>query len=137
MEPTKVHSVALQVLRDYAAFADPQLGRWQRRADGSLSPSARSMTMPLLQLFHGEPGGKVWKNAVDASLRTATSVAQVRRTSDCCGGGCFETCMCHPDGSCPAHDQLLRRGQNRWLCLSFQVLFCRGHECKGKGWLDL
>jgi len=67
-----------QVLRDYAAFADPQLGRWQRRADGSLSPSARSVTMPLLQLFHGEPGGKVWKNAVDASLRTATSVAQVR-----------------------------------------------------------
>ena len=71
------------MLRDYAAFADPQLGRWQRRADGSLSPNARSMTMPLLQLFHGEPGGKQWKNAVDASLRTATSVAQVR-TPECC-----------------------------------------------------
>ena len=94
MEPTKTHPVEWQVLRDYAAFADPQLGRWQRRPDGSLSPSARSMTMPLLQLFHGEPGGKVWKNAVDASLRTATSVAQVRRDTDSCGD-CPEVCMCH------------------------------------------
>ena len=67
-----------QVLQQYAAFADSQLGRWQRRGDGSMSPNARLMTMPLLQLFHAEPGGNKWKSAVDASLRQATSVTQVR-----------------------------------------------------------
>ena len=66
-----------QVLQQYAAFADSQLGRWQRRADGSMTPNARLMTMPLLQLFHAEPGGKQWKSAVDASLRKANSVTQV------------------------------------------------------------
>ena len=75
---TDIAVYPMQVLREYAAFADPQLGRWQRRADGSLSPSARAMAMPLLQLFHGEPGGKQWKTAVDASLRSAATVAQVR-----------------------------------------------------------
>jgi hypothetical protein len=66
------------MLQQYAAFADSQLGRWQRRADGSMSPNARLMTMPLLQLFHAEPGGNKWKSAVDASLRKATTVTQVR-----------------------------------------------------------
>ena len=75
---TDIAVYPMQVLREYAAFADPQLGRWQRRADGSLSPSVRAMAMPLLQLFHGEPGGKQWKTAVDALLRSAATVAQVR-----------------------------------------------------------
>jgi hypothetical protein len=44
----------MQVLQDYTAFADAQLGRWHTRPDGSPVPGVRALTAPLLQLFYGE-----------------------------------------------------------------------------------
>mmetsp|Transcript_22389 Transcript_22389/g.42693 ORF Transcript_22389/g.42693 Transcript_22389/m.42693 type:complete len:108 (+) Transcript_22389:519-842(+) len=35
------------------------------------------LVKPLLNLFHGEVGGKAWRRSVDASLRSATSVEQL------------------------------------------------------------
>jgi hypothetical protein len=44
--------------------------RWRTRDDGSHDPNIRTIIKPLLNLFHGERGGKRWKNAVDIALRT-------------------------------------------------------------------
>jgi hypothetical protein len=44
--------------------------RWRTRDDGSRDPNIRTIIKPLLNLFHGERGGKRWKNAVDIALRT-------------------------------------------------------------------
>lgn len=46
-----------QVLQQYAEFADSQLGRWHTRPDGSVCPSVRALTAPILQLFFGETVG--------------------------------------------------------------------------------
>jgi len=35
-----------------------------------MDPNIRTIIKPLLNLFHGERGGKRWKNAVDIALRT-------------------------------------------------------------------
>lgn len=43
--------------------------RWGIKPDGHRSPSVRALVKPLLGLFHGEPGCKRWKNAVDALLK--------------------------------------------------------------------
>lgn len=66
-----------QVLQQYAEFADSQLGRWHTRPDGSVCPSVRALTAPILQLFFGEKGGSRWKAAVDQVLRRATTVTQL------------------------------------------------------------
>ena len=44
--------------------------RWRVREDGSVDPNVRAIIKPLLNLFHGEHGGKRWKNAIDIALRT-------------------------------------------------------------------
>lgn len=57
------------MLRDYARYADSQVGRWQVKEDGHRDPSVRTLMKPILNLFHGEPGSKKWKNAVDGILK--------------------------------------------------------------------
>lgn len=52
------------MLREYAAWADRQIGRWKVEADGHKSPSVRVLFKPLLGMFHGEPRGKKWRAAV-------------------------------------------------------------------------
>lgn len=55
----------------------------QVRENGSMSPNTRALTAPIMQLFHGAPGGKQWKCAVDGALKKATSVTQVRLRRPC------------------------------------------------------
>jgi hypothetical protein len=44
-------------------------GRWQVKADGHQDPNIRLLVKPLLNLFHGDKGGRRWKNAVDGALK--------------------------------------------------------------------
>lgn len=39
--------------------------RWQVKDDGYHDPNIRVLVKPILNLFHGDRGGKRWKNAVD------------------------------------------------------------------------
>jgi tRNA-dihydrouridine synthase A len=58
----------LQVLTQYAAYGDAVLGRFGRKPDGTTTPNVRVVVKPLLGLFHGEPGGRRWRQMLDAAL---------------------------------------------------------------------
>ncbi|KXZ44463.1 hypothetical protein GPECTOR_67g303 [Gonium pectorale] len=57
------------VIARYREYAEPMVGRWHVKADGHADPSVRTLMRPLLNLFHGEPGCKRWKAAVDDVLK--------------------------------------------------------------------
>ncbi|GFR50100.1 hypothetical protein Agub_g12245, partial [Astrephomene gubernaculifera] len=61
------------VIQRYREYAEPMVGRWFVKPDGHADPSIRTLMRPLLNLFHGEPGCKRWKNAVDEVLRAGPS----------------------------------------------------------------
>lgn len=65
-----------QVLWAYAAYADGVQGRFGASRGGDTFPNLRTLTNPLLNMFHGQRGGKKWKQAVDEALRRK-SVATV------------------------------------------------------------
>lgn len=70
------------VLERYAAYAADAHGRFGVKKDGYANPSVRAMFKPLLNLFHGEPRSKAWKQAVDSEMKRSvklpgTSVADV------------------------------------------------------------
>ncbi|WIA28060.1 hypothetical protein OEZ86_010645 [Tetradesmus obliquus] len=58
-----------QVIADYCKYADGIVGRWQVKDDGYHDPNIRVLVRPILNLFHGDRGGKKWKNAVDGALK--------------------------------------------------------------------
>lgn len=66
-----------EVLLTYAKYADNMIGRWHVKEDGHRVPSVRTMTKPLLGMFHQVPRGRKWRAAVDAALKTAGSVSEV------------------------------------------------------------
>lgn len=45
------------------------VSRWQIKDDGYHDPNIRVLVKPVLNLFHGDRGGKRWKNAVDGVLK--------------------------------------------------------------------
>ncbi|GLC72961.1 hypothetical protein PLESTF_001314200 [Pleodorina starrii] len=57
------------VIERYREYAEPMVGRWYIKPDGHPDPSIRTLMRPLLNLFHGEPGCKRWKAAVDEVLK--------------------------------------------------------------------
>lgn len=65
----------LQVLKEYAAYADGVLERFKAAppADGWRGPSLRTLVKPLLGMFHNEPRGKKWRNAVGGLGAGATA----------------------------------------------------------------
>jgi hypothetical protein len=68
-EPENPASSRRQVLAAYADYADAVLGRFGAKKDGSPDPGVKCLLKPLANLFHGEPGNKRWKNALDAAAR--------------------------------------------------------------------
>lgn len=61
-----------KVLADYAAYADSTLGRYRPN-----NPNLRTLVKPLLGLFHGEPGGGVWRREIDTALRDAKTMYEL------------------------------------------------------------
>lgn len=45
------------------------------------NPNVRTLTIPLLNLFHGEPGTRKWKQVLDKVLRDSKSVGEVLERS--------------------------------------------------------
>lgn len=74
----------MQVLWEYAKYGDAMIGRWHIKPDGHKSPSVRAVFKPLLNMFHSERGSKRWKQAVDASFKTATSVSGLLKVCFAC-----------------------------------------------------
>eukprot|EP00884_Botryococcus_braunii_P005869 jgi/Botrbrau1/15283/Bobra.97_1s0009.2 len=73
-----------QVLEQYSVYGDSMVGRWGRRPDGAVQPGVRSIIIPILGMFHGQPGARRWRQAIDQELRTATSVsAVIQETMKC------------------------------------------------------
>eukprot|EP00245_Coleochaete_scutata_P013065 TRINITY_DN5211_c0_g3_i4.p1 TRINITY_DN5211_c0_g3~~TRINITY_DN5211_c0_g3_i4.p1 ORF type:complete len:150 (-),score=18.21 TRINITY_DN5211_c0_g3_i4:230-679(-) len=72
MRATSKQDNAKRVLEEYVTYADLTQGR-----HGPYRPTARSLTQPLLGLFHSEPGANRWRIAVDAALKDAQSVREV------------------------------------------------------------
>lgn len=70
-----------ELLYRYAAYADGMIGKWCVKEDGFKSPNVRVLTKPLLGMFTGEPRGKKWRAAVDAALKTATTVTEILDTT--------------------------------------------------------
>lgn len=65
---------ALAAYSEYAASVQRPPGG----DPGARRPSTRTLTAPLLGLFHAEPGGRRWRAAVDAALkRPGATVASV------------------------------------------------------------
>lgn len=59
-----------QILQEYAAYGDAVLGRFTKDWPGTTArhPNVRTVVKPLLGLFHGSPGGKRFRNRLDAWL---------------------------------------------------------------------
>ncbi len=70
-----------QVLRRYVEYGDAVLGRFGTKPDGSRTPNVRTVVKPLLGLFHGEPGGRKWRQQLDSALiakpQTVAEVVEV------------------------------------------------------------
>jgi len=80
-----------QVLERYAAYGDGVLGRWGARPDGSRAPGVRALAKPLLGLFHGEPGGRRFRCALEDGLRrkpASLSALLQARAARASGGPC-------------------------------------------------
>ncbi|XP_057839060.1 uncharacterized protein LOC131049069 isoform X1 [Cryptomeria japonica] len=58
-----------QILQEYQKYADSVIGKY-----GINKPSIRNVVKPLLNLFHSEPGARVWKRKVDEALRHCQNV---------------------------------------------------------------
>ncbi|KAK9841940.1 hypothetical protein WJX81_000054 [Elliptochloris bilobata] len=67
--PANAAASRREVLERYAVYGDSVLGRWGVRQDGSLVPGVRAVAKPLLGLFHGEPGGRRFRVALEHGLR--------------------------------------------------------------------
>ncbi|KAK9829203.1 hypothetical protein WJX72_004471 [[Myrmecia] bisecta] len=64
------------VLEEYGRYGDSMVGRFMD--NGKIrAPNVRTIVKPLLNMFHGEPGCKKWKQALDKALKSATSVSSV------------------------------------------------------------
>lgn len=66
-----------QVLAQYAQYADKAVGQFGTKPDGTPAPGVRVVLKPLLALFHGEKGCKLWKRALDAGMKTPASASQL------------------------------------------------------------
>lgn len=67
-----------QVLDRYAVYGDAVLGRFGTKPDGSRTPNVRAVVKPLLGLFHGEAGGRKWRQQLDVGLlKKPASVSEV------------------------------------------------------------
>ncbi len=79
----------VQVLERYAAYGDGVLGRWGARPDGSRAPGVRALAKPLLGLFHGEPGGRRFRCALEDGLRRKpASLSALLQARARARGGC-------------------------------------------------
>ena len=69
------------MLAEYAEYGDSILGRFGVKDNGHKIPNVRAVIKPLIGLFHGEAGGRRWRNAIDRVLltkpSTVTEVIQV------------------------------------------------------------
>lgn len=75
---SRVSSVlGVQVLAQYAQYADKAVGQFGTKPDGTPAPGVRVVLKPLLALFHGEKGCKLWKRALDAGMKTPASASQL------------------------------------------------------------
>jgi tRNA-dihydrouridine synthase len=80
-----------QVLERYAAYGDGVLGCWGARPDGSRAPGVRALAKPLLGLFHGEPGGRRFRCALEDGLRRKpASLSALLQARACARGGASE-----------------------------------------------
>jgi len=72
-----------QVVREYAKYADAIQGRFTIEGHKE-NPNTRTLTIPIFNLFHGEPGNRAWKQTIDKVLRDAKSVSELLdRTLHC------------------------------------------------------
>lgn len=97
----------VQVLEQYAHYAQSAVGRFGSKPDGSPAPGVRPLIKPLLALFHGEKGCRLWKRTLDAGMNSPASAAeiiQVVQPIDCMVVtastlGCLELTF-HPPQAC-------------------------------------
>lgn len=62
-------SLLLQVLDEYAKYADSVIGKWGSKRDGTPSPNLKALVKPLIGMMHGERGTKKWKQEIDRILK--------------------------------------------------------------------
>ena len=53
------------------------MGQFGTKPDGSPAPGIRVVLKPLLAMFHGEKGCKLWKRTLDAGMKTSASASQL------------------------------------------------------------
>lgn len=58
-----------QVLEKYQVYGDAVLGKY-----GTYGPTVREVVMPLLGLFHSQPGNGLWKRKADTAFRQCTTI---------------------------------------------------------------
>jgi tRNA-dihydrouridine synthase A len=66
-----------ELLYEYAAYADGQIGKQCIKPDGHKVPSLRTLTKPILGIFSNEPRGKKWRAAIDKELRTSATLTEI------------------------------------------------------------
>lgn len=95
-----------QVLRDYAKYADSIQGRFTVEGHKQ-NPNTRSLTIPLLNMFHGEAGNRAWKQSVDKVLREAQSVSELLdKTLNCFSDEVLDAPPSPPPQGMPAAEWL-------------------------------
>ncbi len=77
------HLPCLQVLEEYAKYADDQIASSCNREDGRRGPSVRVLFKPLMGMFHNEPRGKKWRAAVGRQRTRVLMQRGTGRASPC------------------------------------------------------
>lgn len=66
-----------ELLQKYVGYADQTIGQWGTKKDGYKVPGLRHLVKPILNLFHGEPGGKKWKREIDRMISDARTMSEL------------------------------------------------------------
>lgn len=110
-----------QVLDRYAVYGDAVLGRFGTKPDGSRTPNVRAVVKPLLGLFHGEAGGRKWRQQLDVGLlKKPASVSEVIQVLH---GSLVDTQMLSLILTCPY------RGHHIRNLAGYMQILCQG--CTG------
>eukprot|EP00899_Mesostigma_viride_P028268 jgi/Mesvir1/8626/Mv13048-RA.1 len=90
-----------QVVEEYCEYGDATVGRY-----GQFRPTVRALAKPLLGLFHGKAGARMWKREMDKVLRDAETVTEVwERTRHVFSEETLEEPPGPPDASAAAKEE--------------------------------
>jgi hypothetical protein len=98
-EPTNPQPHRRALLDEYIAYAEEMVGKWGSHRQGGPDPNVRKLIKPLLGLFHGERGNRVWKHRIDEYLKDHPECTQLEHVVAYAATAIPEEVMMAPPGA--------------------------------------